>query len=98
MKISSIKEVTAQAVIDAASNCKTTESLVEKHKVISWVSDFSQDFVYTCTLADCDPVNVKIKIEPIPKALLKKQIKPLYILNESCSHMSISNSVVEIKY
>jgi hypothetical protein len=33
--------------------------MVEKHKEISWLSDFSQDFVYACILADCGAVYVK---------------------------------------
>lgn len=59
------QSVISQAMIDAASNCKKTESLVEKRKAISWLSDFSQDF------ADCDPLYVKNKIQPI-----LKKIKP----------------------
>ncbi|AZU37334.1 hypothetical protein BBB02_01835 [Wolbachia endosymbiont of Bemisia tabaci] len=65
------QSVISQAMIDAASNCKKTESLVEKRKAISWLSDFSQDFVETCILADCDPLYVKNKIQPI-----LKKIKP----------------------
>lgn len=65
------KSVIAQAMIDAASHCKKTESLVEKCKAISWLSDFSQDFVHTCILADCDPVYVKNKIQPILKSLTR---------------------------
>ncbi|WP_341812743.1 hypothetical protein [Wolbachia endosymbiont (group A) of Eristalinus aeneus] len=65
------KSVIAQAMIDAASNCKKTESLVEKRKAISWLSDFSQDFVHTCILADCDPIYVKNKIQPTLKSLTR---------------------------
>lgn len=50
------KSVITQAMTDAASNCKKTESLVEKRKAISWLSDFRQDVVHTSILADCDPV------------------------------------------
>ncbi|WP_349967644.1 hypothetical protein [Wolbachia endosymbiont of Armadillidium arcangelii] len=53
------------------SNCKKTESLVEKSKAISWLSDFSQDFVETCILADCDQLYVKNKIQPILKGLTR---------------------------
>ncbi|NSM56242.1 hypothetical protein HET73_01010 [Wolbachia endosymbiont of Atemnus politus] len=69
------KSVIAQAVIDVTSNCKKTESLVEKRKAISWLSDFSRDFVYTCILADCDPAYVKNKIQPILENLTKKSDK-----------------------
>ncbi|WP_250296325.1 hypothetical protein [Wolbachia endosymbiont of Oedothorax gibbosus] len=65
------KSVIVQATIDATSNCKKTESLVEKRKAISWLSDLSQDFVHTCILADCDPVYVKNKIQPILKSLTR---------------------------
>jgi hypothetical protein len=65
------KSVIAQAMTDAASHCKKTESLVEKRKAISWLSDFSQDFVHACILADCDPVYVKNKIQPILKSLTR---------------------------
>ncbi|MFL3876949.1 hypothetical protein wTkk_000884 [Wolbachia endosymbiont of Trichogramma kaykai] len=50
---------------------RKTESLVEKRKAISWPSDSSQDFVETYILADCDPLYVKNKIQPI-----LKKIKP----------------------
>ncbi|MDM8335092.1 hypothetical protein [Wolbachia pipientis] len=65
------KSVIAQAMIDTASNCKKTESLVEKCKAISWLLEFSRDFAYTCILADCGPVYVKNKIQPILKSFTK---------------------------
>ncbi|WCR54515.1 MAG: hypothetical protein PG981_001537 [Wolbachia endosymbiont of Ctenocephalides orientis wCori] len=34
-------------------------------QALSWLSGYSQDFVYTCILADCDPREVKNKIQPI---------------------------------
>jgi hypothetical protein len=67
--------VIAQATIDATNNCKKTASLVEKRKAISWLSDFSQNFVHTCILANYDPVYVKNKIKPI----LKRQTKSMCI-------------------
>ncbi|APR98775.1 hypothetical protein [Wolbachia endosymbiont of Folsomia candida] len=66
------KSVIAQAMIDSASNCKKTGSVVEKRKAISWLSDFSQDFVHTCILANYDPVYVKNKIQPILKRKTEK--------------------------
>ncbi|WP_246210260.1 hypothetical protein [Wolbachia endosymbiont of Atemnus politus] len=60
-----------KAVIDVTSSCKKTESLVEKCKAISCLSDFIRDFVYTCILADCDPTYVN-KIRPILENLTKK--------------------------
>ncbi|MDG7053636.1 MAG: hypothetical protein LKM45_07295 [Wolbachia endosymbiont of Alcedoecus sp.] len=73
------KSVIGQAVIDATSNCKKTQSLVEKQKAISWLSDFSQDFVHTCILADYDPVYVKNKIQPILKSHTKKTDKAFLV-------------------
>lgn len=59
------KSVIAQAIADAINTGKKTENLVTKCKALSWLSDYSQDFVYTCMLADCDPREVKNKIQPI---------------------------------
>ncbi|OCA06883.1 hypothetical protein [Wolbachia endosymbiont of Trichogramma pretiosum] len=63
------QSVISQAMLDEASNCKKTESLVEKRKAISWPSDSSQDFVETCILADCNTLYVKNKIQPILKKI-----------------------------
>ena len=59
------KSVISQAMIDAISNGKKTESLVEKRKAISWLSGLTQDFMDTCELAGYDPIYVQNKIHPI---------------------------------
>jgi hypothetical protein len=40
-------------MIDVQVTVKKTEGMVKKPNEMSWLSDFSQDFVYTCILADC---------------------------------------------
>lgn len=70
------KSVIAQAMTDSASNCKKTESVVAKRRAISWLSDFSQDFVYTCILANYDPVYIKNKVEPILKRQTEVLVEP----------------------
>lgn len=58
------KSVLSQAVIDAVSNCKKTESIVEKHRAIAWLSDLNQDFIDVCRLANYDPKYVQRKVQP----------------------------------
>lgn len=68
------KAVISQAITDAVSNCKKTESIVEKHRAIFWLSNFSQDFMCTCIFADYDPVYIQNKVQLIlakkPEALV----------------------------
>ncbi|MDN5248292.1 MAG: hypothetical protein QWI36_04115 [Wolbachia endosymbiont of Tyrophagus putrescentiae] len=58
------KSVISQAIADATSNGKKTESIVAKRKAISWLSDHNQDFVYVCILANYDSVYAHNKILP----------------------------------
>jgi hypothetical protein len=53
--------VITQAMMDALSNCKKSESLYQKHDATCWLTSNSKDFIDVCLSAEMNPDYVRRK-------------------------------------
>lgn len=53
--------VITQAMMDALSRCKKSESLYHKHEATYWLTGNSKDFIDVCSAAGMDPDYVRLK-------------------------------------
>jgi|CXWL01.1.fsa_nt_gi hypothetical protein len=63
--------VITQAMMDALSRCKKTESLYQKHEAICWLTSNNKDFIDVCLAAGMNPDYVRLKakkvlVAPVP--------------------------------
>ena len=63
--------VITQAMMDALSRCKKSESLYQKHEATCWLTSNSKDFVDVCLSAGMNPDYVrhkakKVLVTPVP--------------------------------
>ncbi len=57
--------VITQAMMDALSRCKKTESIYQKHEATRWLTSNSKDFINVCLCAGMDPDYVRRKAKNI---------------------------------
>lgn len=57
--------VITQAMMDALSRCKKSESRYQKHEAISWLTSNSKDFIDVCLAAGMNPDYVRLKAKKI---------------------------------
>ena len=53
--------VITQAMMDALSNAKNTETQYHKHEAIRWLTENSKDFIEVCHNAGLDPDDIRCK-------------------------------------
>ncbi len=57
--------VITQAMMDALSRCKKSESLYQKHEAICWLTSNSKDFIDVCLSAGMNPDYVRHKAKKV---------------------------------
>lgn len=57
--------VITQAMMDALSRCKKSESIYQKHEAINWLTSSSKDFIDVCLCAALNPDYVRRKAKKI---------------------------------